>query len=111
MRAKAKSKYVRLSPTKIRPYVNVVRGNTVGKALSWLKASAIKRTLPLTKLLLSVYHNAKNKDASVEMDSLLIKEIVVNRGPIYRYYKAGPMGRAAIQRKRLCHLEVTVEQV
>lgn len=111
MQVKAKSRYVRVSPTKMRPYVNVIRGNTVEKALSWLKTCAVKRVSPLAKLLLSAYHNAKTKNNDIEMNALFIKEITVDRGPIYRYYKAGPMGRAAIQRKRLCHLNVILEQV
>mgnify|MGYP002397586305 CR=1 FL=1 len=111
MQAKATSKYVRFSPYKLRPFVNVIRGKTVEYAISWLKTCSVKRVRPIAKILLSAYHNAANKMDGVEMAELLIKEIRVDQGPIQRYYKAGAMGRAAIQRTRLSHVEVIVEKI
>lgn len=111
MQAKAISKYIRFSPYKLRPFANVIRGKTVEYALSWLKTCAVKRVRPVAKTLLSAYHNAAQKMNGVEMSELLVKEIRVDQGPIHRYYKAGAMGRAAIQRSRLSHLEIIVEKI
>ena len=40
---------------------------------------------------------------------LLYKEIRVDQGPILSYFKPGAMGRAMVQRKRLCHISVILE--
>ena len=42
---------------------------------------------------------------------LVIKDIRVDQGPMFRYFKPGAMGRANIYRKRLSHMSVIVEQV
>ena len=41
---------------------------------------------------------------------LVIKDIRVDQGPMFRYFKPGAMGRANIYRKRLSHMSVIVEQ-
>jgi large subunit ribosomal protein L22 len=111
MLAKAKSKYIRISPYKLRPYIDVIRGFPVDKALAWLKTCAVKRVRPIAKTLVSAYANAKNLHPEVgAMDKLFIKEIMVDQGPIIRYFKPGAQGRANMQRKRLCHLEVILEK-
>lgn len=111
MQAKAVSKYVRFSPYKLRPFANVVRGKTIEYALSWLKTCSVKRVRPIAKVLLSAYHNATNKMNGVGMHEVVVKEIRVDQGPIHRYYKAGAMGRAAVQKTRLSHVEVILEKI
>ena len=41
--------------------------------------------------------------------ALMIKDIRVDQGPIFRYFKPGAMGRANIQRKRFSHMSVILE--
>jgi large subunit ribosomal protein L22 len=108
MLSNAKTKYIRISPYKLRPYVKVIRGYSVDKALAWLKTLSLKRVTPITKTLLSAYANAKSKhpNETISMDAVIITEIKVDQGPIITYFKAGAMGRANVQRKRLCHLEI-----
>lgn len=112
MIAKALSKYVRISPYKLRPYADVIRGTTVEKAYAWLKACSNQRTLPLIKTLASVYANARNKNPEIDsMAKVFIKEIRIEQGPIVRYFKPAAMGRAAPQRKRMSHILITVDKV
>jgi large subunit ribosomal protein L22 len=44
------------------------------------------------------------------MDKVFIKEIRIDQGPIIKYFKPGAMGRASMQRKRLSHIEITLDQ-
>ena len=65
---------------------------------------------PVKKLLASAVANAKNlKD--VDATQLRVKEIRVDQGPMYRYFKPGAMGRANVQRKRFSHLSVVLESI
>lgn len=110
MQAHAISKYIRISPYKLRPYADVIRGNTVGKAYAWLQTCANRRTQPILKVVMSAAANAKNRGGDiVSVDDLRIAEIRVDQGPIIRYFKPGAMGRGVIQRKRLSHIKVIVE--
>ncbi len=111
MRVRAKSKYIRISPYKLRPVVDVIKGYSADKALAWLKTCALKKVKPIEKTLLSAYANGKELNPDVSsMAEFFIKEIRVDQGPVIKYYKPGAMGRACMQRKRLSHLEVVLER-
>ncbi|MFH1643978.1 MAG: 50S ribosomal protein L22 [bacterium] len=106
---KAKSKYIRISPYKLRPIVDVIRGKRVDEALAWLDTCSMKKIVPIKKTLISAYSNAKNLNPkTAEMERMFIKEIKIDQGPVIKYFKPAAMGRAAIQRKRLSHLNVVV---
>lgn len=112
MLVKAKSKYIRVSPYKLRPIVDVIRGYSVDKALAWLQTRALQRVVPVRKTLLSAYANGKNVSSSeIPMNQFLIKEIKVDQGPTIKYFKPGAMGRASVQRKRLSHLQIVLEKI
>lgn len=104
----AKSRYVWYSPYKLRPLADVLRGQNAGNALQWLKTYKSQRATPLQKVLASAVANARSLN-NVGPEGLIVKEIRVDQGPIHRYFKPGAMGRAMIQRKRLCHISVTLE--
>ena len=111
MLVRAKDKYIRVSPYKLRPFVDVIRGYPVDKALAWLKTCAVKRARPIIKTLYSAYCNGKNLQPEItSMNELFIKEIQVDQGPVIKYHKPGAMGRASIQRKRLSHLKIVLEK-
>lgn len=104
----ALARYVKYSPYKVRPIVDVVRGKDVSYALQWLMTYRTQRAEPVKKLLESAIANAKNVK-NREAGALIIKEIKVDGGPIHRYFKPGAQGRAQIQRKRLCHISITLQ--
>lgn len=109
--SKAKSKYIRVSPYKLRPIIDVIRGQRVDKAFAWLGTCSVKRVRPILKALMSAYANAKDlHSGKADMGSLYIKEIKVGQGPTMKYYKPAAMGRAAIQRKRMSHLEIVLSE-
>jgi len=111
MQAKAKSKYVRISPYKLRPFADAIRGRAVSEAVAYLKTYPCKRTVPLLKLVHSAYANAHSADSeSIPMDECIIKEIRVDQGPAIRYFRPAAMGRAARQTKRLSHIAVIIEK-
>jgi large subunit ribosomal protein L22 len=105
----AVAKFVSYSPYKLRPIADVVRGKDVVYALGWLTTYKTQRAEPIKKALQSAVANAKDLE-DVGPEDLIIKEIRVDQGPIRRYYKPGAQGRAKPQRKRLCHISVTVQR-
>lgn len=107
MQFTAKSRYIRFSPYKLRPLVDVVRGRRASYALQWLATYSVKKAVPIRKMIESAVANAKQ--ANVDAQALLIKDIKVDQGPIIRYFKPGAMGRANIYRKRLSHMSVILE--
>ena len=110
MNYKASAKYIRISPYKLRPLADLIRGKNVQFALNWLATCALKKAMPLTKVIESAAANAKQL-ANVEAKELIIKEIKIDQGPIFRYFRPGAMGRANPQKKRLSHMNVIVEPI
>jgi large subunit ribosomal protein L22 len=105
----AKAKRLPFSPYKLRPLADIVRGKDVDYALGWLSTHQTKRVAPVKKLIESAVANAKNLK-SIESSDLCIKEIKVDEGKIFRYFKPGAMGRAAPQKRRFSHISVILEQ-
>lgn len=110
MQFKAQAKYIRYSPFKLRPLVDVVRSKSIGHALSWLTTVPLKRAVPIRKMLESAVANAKSLQ-NMQLELLRIKDIRVDQGPMYRYFKPGAMGRANVQRRRFSHMSVVLESV
>lgn len=112
MQVKAKSRFVQISPYKLRPIVDVIRGYSVDKALAWLNSCALRKVKPIAKTVYSAYSNGKNLDSTVKSPAeFYLKEIKIDQGPIVKYFKPGAMGRASIQRRRFSHIEVVLEKV
>lgn len=110
MKFVAKANRIPISPYKLRPLVDVIRGKDVVHALSWLSTYQMQRVMPIRKMIESAVANANNLQG-VQPDELKIKEIKVDQGKIHRYFKPGAMGRAAAQRRRFSHMSVVLEQI
>lgn len=105
----AKVKSIPFSPYKLRPLVDVVRGKNTKDAIAWLSTYAVKRAIPIRKMIESAAANAKNREG-LEISDLWVKEIKVDEGRTVKYFKPGGMGRAAIQRRRFSHMSVILEE-
>lgn len=108
MRFSAKVSFLPISPFKLRPFIDVVRGKSVGQAIQWLSTLAVQRSVPIKKMIESAAANAKNLK-NIDAADLKISDIRVDHGPIYKYYKPGAMGRSNIYRKRFSHASVILE--
>ena len=104
----AKAKYVRFSPYKLRPIVDVIRGKDVTSSLNWLITHKVKRCDPVKKILESAAANAKDV-ANIEKEDLVVKQIFVDQGPTYKYFKPSARGIASVLRKRSCHISIVLE--
>ena len=104
----AKALYIRISPYKLRPIADAVRGKSVLYSLDWLATYNNRRVSPVQKLIESAIANAKDR-GNVGPEQLKVKELRIDQGPIHKYFKPGAMGRANVQRKRLSHLSVVLE--
>lgn len=112
MEARAVKKYIRTSPRKMRPVVNVVRGKSVPEALSLLNFLPQKATATVKLTIMSAVHNLmdQHQDDRLDEDSLYIREIRVDEGPMFGRFRPAPRGRAMRIQKRTSHLTVVVGQ-
>jgi len=107
MVSRAEAKYVRISPTKVRPVFPLIKGNNVSAAQSKLMAINNKAAPLILKVVRSAIANAKQKGHPEQ--SLYISRIVANPGPMLKRYRAASFGRATTIRKRTSHILVELE--
>lgn len=109
MKFKANARFIRFSPYKLRPLVDVVRGVTVSKAVNILTTFGMKRALPIIKTIKSAAANAKNVGVQVSDNQLIVAEIRVDQGPAIRSFRPGAMGRSELRKKRFSHITAVVK--
>ena len=108
MEVKAKVKFDRLAPTKIRSSVGIIKGRQVDEAIEILNFMEKRSAKEVGKVLKSALSNAKN-NFDLKGESLYVKEAVVGKGPSYKKVKPRARGRADLIKRRTSHISVTLE--
>jgi len=109
MEAKAVAKYVRMSPIKLIPVTNLVRGKNLGEALTILKFTPGKGATLVEKVVKSAAANAEN-NFDMNVDKLYVAEVYAHQGPTMKRWRAGAQGRASVILKRSSHIGVTLKE-
>jgi large subunit ribosomal protein L22 len=105
----AKGKFLRISPQKVRLIADVVKGKPVEIGLNTLKFMPNKAAGLVGKILKSAVANA-DQNAKLNVDSLFIKNIIVDGGPTMKRFGARARGRGTRILKRSSHITVIVAQ-
>src|SRR5690348_5007056 len=108
--AHAIARHVRISATKARRMVNLIRGLPAREALTVLQFAPQAASTPVYKVLASAIANAENNER-LDPDALLVAEAYVDEGPTLKRFRPRAQGRAYRIRKRTCHITVAVESV
>ena len=109
MEIKAVAKYIRLSPQKARLVADVVRGMGVKDALTTLRFMPKKGAGIIRKVLASAIANADQVD-TVDVDTLYVKQILIDGGPMLKRFSPRAQGRANRILKRSSHITVVVDE-
>jgi len=108
MEVKAVAKNIRVSPRKLRPLVDVIRGKTLDEALTILKFASTPRAKVVAKLIRSAAANAEN---NFELSpNLKIVRIFVDEARTMKRYSPRARGRASNILKRSSHITVVVAE-
>ena len=113
MEAKATVRYVHTTARKARLVADEVRGKMVSDALTLLQFGIKKDVASdVAKLIRSAVANlqSKNEEATVDVESLRVKEICVDEGPTLKRFRARAQGRFGRILKHMCHMTVTVSK-
>lgn len=108
MIAKARARFLMVSPRKVRSVTRLLKGVDVLRAQAILSNLPKGACRPVAKVLKSAVANA-TREGAWSPEQLVISKIVTDEGPSMRRFRAAPMGRAAEFRKRLCHLTIEVD--
>ncbi len=104
---KAQIKFLRMSASKARVVLNLVRGKKVGEAFQILEFSERLAAEPISKCLASAVANAEHND-DIAADELFVAECFADEGPTIKRFKPRARGRAGKINKQTCHVTIVV---
>ena len=106
----ARATHVRVSPTKARRVIDLIRDMPAQEALARLKFQPQAAAEPVAKVLASAVANAEN-NFSLDPQTLVVSRAYVDEGPTMKRFRPRAQGRAYRIRKRTSHITIEVESV
>jgi large subunit ribosomal protein L22 len=106
--AVAKARFVRVSATKARRVIDLVRGKPVNEALDILRWAPQAASEPVAKVIASAAANAQNNEG-LDPATLVVATVYADEGPTAKRIRPRAQGRAFRIRKRTSHITVVVE--
>jgi large subunit ribosomal protein L22 len=106
--ATAVARFVRVSPTKARRVIDLVRGKSVAEALDILRWAPQDASEPVAKVIASAAANAQNNEG-LDPSTLVVATVYADGGPTAKRIRPRAQGRAFRIRKRTSHITVIVE--
>ena len=102
-------KYVRVSPSKVRAVLDLVRGESYGRASEILTFSERAVSDVIGKCLDSAVANAENNDG-IPAEELYVSACYADEGPTLKRWRPRARGRATRINKRTSHITVIVSR-
>lgn len=103
----ATARFIRMSATKARQVVDLIRDRHVDDARRVLKFTPRAASTTVAKVLESAIANAEH-NRGLPADELIVSRAWVDEGPTLRRFRPRALGRATRIRKRTCHISVVV---
>ena len=104
---RAVSKYVRMSPSKIRRVLRQIQGKTYSEALLLLEFMPYASCEPIIKVLRSAAANARN-NMNLDETNLVVKSAFADQGPVMKRFRPRAQGRAYRILKYTSHITIVM---
>ena len=105
---RAVSKYIRMSPSKVRRVLRQIKGKTYSEALLLLEFMPYASCAPIIKVLRSATANARN-NFGMDETKLVIKSAFADQGPTMKRFRPRAQGRAYKILKATSHITIVME--
>jgi large subunit ribosomal protein L22 len=106
--ARARATFVRMSPSKVRYVLALIRGKHVEEARRVLQFTPRAASRQLLKVLNAAVANAE-QTLRVPADHLWVARCWADEGPTLKRWRPRALGRAYRIRKRTSHITIVVE--
>lgn len=108
-RPKAKVSFVRVSPTKAKIVLDMIRGKDVRSAIGILAFTPRNGARVIEKVLKSAAANAENNNG-LDPAKLIVDECFANSGPILKRVRPRAQGRAYRIEKKTSHITIILKE-
>jgi large subunit ribosomal protein L22 len=106
---KARAKYIRMSPHKIRRVIDQLRGRSYQEALMILEFLPYDASGPIWQVIHSAAANA-NHNYGLDKKKLVVEQIFADEGPKIKRIRPRAQGRAYKILKPTCHITVVLTE-
>jgi large subunit ribosomal protein L22 len=104
---RARVRHARLSASKARQVLDLVRGLPVGEAADVLRFTERGAGEVVARCLASAVANAQHND-ELDPDTLYVSACYADEGPTLKRWRPRARGRTSRIRKRMCHITIIV---
>ena len=104
---RAVSKYIRMSPSKVRRVLQQIQGKGYKEALILLEFMPYASCEPIIKVLRSAAANARN-NMNLDETELVVKSAFADQGPIMKRFRPRAQGRAYRILKATSHITIVM---
>ncbi len=101
-------RFARISPTKVRPLADLIRGKFADEALDILRYQPHRGARMLEKVLKSALANAEDRRAP-NLHHLIVADVRIDPGPMFKRMRPKSRGMASIIKKRMSHIRVALD--
>jgi len=108
MAYEASHRFARISPRKVRPIADLVRGKPTDQALAILRYQPPRGARLLEKVIRSALANAEDRRAA-NLAHLRVVEVCVDGGPMFKRMRPHARGMASVIKRRLSHIRVSLD--
>jgi large subunit ribosomal protein L22 len=109
---KATHRYAQISPRKVRPLADLVRGEYAGDALDILRFQPHRGARMLEKVIRSALGSAQDPEQTrgkrINIDHLVVAEARIDGGPMFKRIRPRARGMAFLIKKRMSHIHVVL---
>ncbi|MFP4458608.1 MAG: 50S ribosomal protein L22 [Candidatus Zixiibacteriota bacterium] len=110
MVSKARAKYVRISPKKLRLITGELKGQPAQESLQKLSLQKTRIASIAENTLKQAVANALSESNEIDEEDLFIKKIYVDKANHLPRFRAGAMGRYKPLKHRYSHLTIELDQ-
>jgi len=107
---KAQVRYLRMSASKVRIVLDLIRGKSVTEANQILHFSERGASKDIQKVLRSAVANAQHNDEQIA-DELFVSACFADEGPTLKRFRPRARGRAGRIHKQTCHVTLIVSRM
>jgi large subunit ribosomal protein L22 len=108
--AKAIIRYLRMSASKVRVVLDLIRGKQVSEAIEILSFSERLAAQEVLKCLNSAVANAEHNE-DIPSEQLYVSACFADQGPSLRRFRPRARGRAGRIHKQTCHVTIEVSRL
>lgn len=115
MAFKASHRFARISPRKVRPLADMIRGKFADEALDILRYQPQRGARMLEKVIASALGSAQDPDQTrgrtIDIENLIVAEARVDGGPMFKRIRPRARGMAFMVKKRMSHIHITLADI